>query len=140
MHPILIHIDVSIQIILPKSNSKRFFFWSFRTFSQSMFKISRILIICLWKRKNVELLRKNRPKPLKQTSWKSNEIWPPWKSNSRPFNQGRINILTNTFQTRFFRFVTCWKFLRIQHFHHTTHIWPISMIQNYFQQNHDSAY
>ena len=44
---------------------------------------------------NAELLRKNRPKPLKQTSWKSNEIWPPWKSNSRPFNQGRINILTN---------------------------------------------
>ena len=99
----LIHIDVSIKIILAKSYSKRFllFFGFFRTFSQSMYKISRILIICLWKRKNEELLRKNRPKLLKQTSWKSNEIWPPWKSNSRPFNQGRINILTNTFYVTF---------------------------------------
>ena len=38
-----------------------FFFWFFRTFSQSMFKISRILIICLWKRKNAgKVIHKSR--------------------------------------------------------------------------------
>ena len=69
-------------------DSNRLFF-IFRTFYLNMSKILKIPTTCLWKKKKEGLLKKNKPKLLKPTSWKFKEIWQPWKSSLRPFNPGR---------------------------------------------------